>query len=73
MDTARDIRILSGNKNFANFLLAVKQMRENNIARLRSADTNEIQQIAGSIIAFDEILEMCDLDIILKKTEFIPD
>ena len=50
---------LSGNKHFANFLSAVRDMRENSIVRLHTADTNEIQQISGSIIAYDEMLQMC--------------
>jgi hypothetical protein len=73
MNLERDLRALSGNKSFANFLITVKQLRENSITRLHGAETNDIQQIAGSIIAFDEILQMCDIDRVVKNTENIPD
>jgi hypothetical protein len=73
IDLERDLRALSGNKSFANFLITIRQMRENSIILLHGAETSDVQQIAGSIVAFNEILQMCDIDRVVKNTENIPD
>jgi hypothetical protein len=67
-----DIRALSQYEQFARFINIVKQRRESSIARLRGSSPEEVMQISGEISAYDDILQDCDYEVLLKKwTEYV--
>jgi hypothetical protein len=67
-----DIRALSQYEHFARFINIVKQRRESSIARLRGSSPEEVMQISGEISAYDDILQDCDYEVLLKKwTDYV--
>jgi hypothetical protein len=62
-----DIRALSQYEQFARFINVIKQRREASIARLRGSSTEEVMQISGEISAYDDILQDCNYEDLLKK------
>jgi|11BtaG_2_1085332.scaffolds.fasta_scaffold11294_3 hypothetical protein len=67
-----DIAFLSKYEQFARFINIVKQRRESSIARLRGSSPEEVMQISGEISAYDDILQDCDYEVLLKKwTDYV--
>ncbi len=67
-----DVAFLSKYEQFARFINIVKQRRESSIARLRGSSPEEVMQISGEISAYDDILQDCDYEVLLKKwTEYV--
>ena len=62
-----DIEILKHHEAFASFVHQVVQMREECIQDLNKADIDVIQQTSGRILALDEIIEMCDWEILRTR------
>lgn len=62
-----DVTFLSKYEQFARFINIVKQRRESSIARLRGSSPEEVMQISGEISAYDDILQDCDYEVLLKK------
>jgi len=52
------IKHLSNNPKFAEFMNAIYLLREECIAELHNADLEQVQQIAGRILSYDQILVM---------------
>tara|TARA_X000001388_G_scaffold14943_2_gene8797 strand:+ start:977 stop:1213 length:237 start_codon:yes stop_codon:yes gene_type:complete len=53
-----DIKTLSKHESFARFLETMHSLREEAIASLHKASTDEIQQISGMILCYDQVLQM---------------
>jgi hypothetical protein len=67
-----DIRALSQYEHFARFINVIKQRREDAISRLRGSSPEQVMQISGEISAYDDILQDCDYEVLLKKwTEYV--
>jgi len=64
--------VLSKYEHFARFIKDIKDRRESSIARLRGSSPEEVMQISGEISAYDDILQDCDYEVLLKKwTEYV--
>jgi hypothetical protein len=59
--------VLSKYEHFARFIKDIKDRRESSIARLRGSSPEEVMQISGEISAYDDILQDCDYEVLLKK------
>jgi hypothetical protein len=53
-----DIKALSQHETFARFIQSIESAREEVIADLAGAPSEQIQQLAGRILAYDDILKM---------------
>ena len=60
MELQEDLRVLSNHEHFARFLQVVEDLREETIEELHNATNDNIQQVSGRIITYDQILQMCD-------------
>ena len=60
MELQEDLRVLSNHEHFARFLQVVEDLREETIEELHNATSDNIQQISGRIITYDQILQMCN-------------
>jgi hypothetical protein len=67
MPNDNDVVVLSKYEHFARFIKDIKDRRESSISRLRSASPEEVMQISGEILAYDDILQDSDYDNLLKK------
>jgi hypothetical protein len=60
MNLESDLKTLSKHEHFARFLQVVEDLREETIEELHNAPSENIQQVSGRIITYDQILQMCD-------------
>jgi hypothetical protein len=56
----KDIKALHNYEHFARFISVINDLREQSIGELSDATTDNIQQISGRIIAFDDMLQLSD-------------
>lgn len=61
------LNVLQQHEAFAGLVREVITMREDCIKELHSADIDRLSQISGKILAYDEIIAMCDLDLLRKR------
>jgi len=57
-----DIKALSQHESFARFIQSIASAREEVIADLSGATSEHIQQLAGRVLAYDDILKMVNWD-----------
>lgn len=55
-----DIRALNQHESFARFIETIYSLREESIASLFEADKEQVQQLSGMILAYDQILKIVD-------------
>lgn len=67
IDLESSIQALSHHESFAYFMFTIKSMREQAISEMSGASTEQIQQISGNILAYDEILEMVNIDDLQRR------
>jgi hypothetical protein len=60
---------LSVHQEFALILKTMRDLREENIGAMFNAKTDELQQISGQIIAYDQMLKMTNADQIIRQHE----
>ena len=60
MNLESDLKVLSKHEQFARFLSVIEDLREETIEELHNATSDNIQQVSGRIITYDQILQMCD-------------
>ena len=60
MNLETDLKVLGNHENFARFLQVIEDLREETIEELHNATNEDIQQVSGRIITYDQILQMCD-------------
>jgi len=53
-----DIKALSNHETFARFIQSIEAAREEAISDIGGASSEHIQQLAGRIVAYDDILKM---------------
>jgi len=58
---------LSHVSQFADFLQSISEEREACISALFNAPSEKMQQISGQILAYDQILKMCNAEEILFR------
>ena len=58
MNIQDDIKTLYNYKAFARFIKMVHQLREESIEELHEATSDNIQQISGRIITYDQLLQL---------------
>ena len=62
MQIQDDIKALQQYDFFARFVDLIHQFREECIEDMHKASTEEVQQLSGRIISYDQILQMVDFD-----------
>jgi hypothetical protein len=62
-----DIESLKHHEAFASLVQSIVQMREDCIQDLHKADMEVIQQTSGRILALDEIIELCDWEVLRNR------
>ena len=55
-----DIKALSNHETFARFIQVIHALREETIEEMHNANYEQLQQVAGRIITYDQILRMAD-------------
>ena len=55
-----DIKTLNQHESFARFIETIYSLREESIASLFEADKEQVQQLSGMILAYDQILKIVD-------------
>lgn len=63
------IRRLTVHQDFAVLLKTIRDLREQNIAAMFNAKTEELQQISGQIIAYDQMLKMTNAEQVIRRHE----
>lgn len=62
-----DIKALSNHEAFARFVYSIEAAREEVIADMAESSTEEIQQLSGRILAYDDILKMVNWTALRKR------
>tara|TARA_R100001163_G_scaffold65799_1_gene64993 strand:- start:4607 stop:4843 length:237 start_codon:yes stop_codon:yes gene_type:complete len=66
----QDIKTLTQHESFARFIETIYSLREEAIAAMHETSTENLQQISGQILTYDQILQMVDWNNLqLKHTE----
>ncbi len=55
-----DIKTLNQHESFARFIETIYSLREESIASLFESDKDQVQQLSGMILAYDQILKIVD-------------
>ena len=55
-----DLKALGNYEHFARFLKTISELKEETIEELHNASNEQIQQISGRILTYDQILQMTD-------------
>jgi len=70
MSLEKSLEYLAHVPHFGDFLQSISEEREACIAALFNAPTEKMQQISGQILAYDQILKMCNAeDILFRKRQ----
>lgn len=67
MTLEESLEALSNHESFATFILTIRDLREEAIEELHKADFEQIQQVAGRIITYDQILQMTNYRLLEKR------
>jgi len=67
MDLESALIALSHHEAFAFFITNIKNMREEIIGEMANASVEELQQISGRILAYDDILQMVNMEDIQRR------
>ena len=60
MSLEKDIESLHNYEHFARFIKVIEALREECIGDMLEASTEQLQQISGRIITYDQILQMVE-------------
>ena len=63
----KDIQSLHDHESFARFMKVLSALREECIGDMHKARTEQLQQISGRIITYDQILQMVDVKKLEKR------
>ncbi len=67
MTLQEDLNVLMQHEAFAGLIKEVIRMREDSIRELQSAEIDRLAQVSGKILAYDEIIGMCDWELLRKR------
>jgi|TARA_E500000318_G_scaffold96341_1_gene96652 hypothetical protein len=62
-----DIKMLSNHETFARFVQVIHALREETIEEMHNANYEQLQQVAGRIITYDQILRMTDWEMLRQR------
>ena len=62
-----DIKMLSNHETFARFVQVIHALREETIEEMHNANYEQLQQVAGRIITYDQILRMTDWEVLRQR------
>jgi hypothetical protein len=60
MKLEEDVKALSNHETFARFVEIIHTLREETISEMHKASTDELQQLSGRVITYDQILQMAN-------------
>ena len=66
MNIQDDIEKLHEYEAFARFVKMIHELREETIQELHEAPTEQIQQVSGRVITYDQIIQMAGFDKLKK-------
>ena len=55
-----DIKSLHNHETFARFIEVIHSLREETIEEMHNATVDQLQQLSGRIITYDQIIQMAD-------------
>lgn len=67
MNLQQALETLGHHESFAVLAKEVVKMREESIQELHSADIDKLSQVSGKILAYDEIISLCDWDSLRRR------
>jgi len=67
MNIQDDISKLQDYEAFARFVKMIHELREETIQELHEAPTEQIQQVSGRIITYDQIIQMSGWELLKKR------
>jgi len=67
MSIQDDVKALQNHETFARFIKMIHELREETISELHEAGTDQLQQISGRIITYDQILQMADWPLVQSR------
>ena len=67
MNIQDDINSLHSYESFARFIKMVHELREETIAELHESTSDNIQQVSGRIITYDQILQLVNWQELSQK------
>ena len=67
MQIQDDIQALHNYEAFARFIKMLYELREETIAELHEANSDNIQQVSGRIITYDQVLQLVNWQELSKK------
>tara|TARA_S200002703_G_scaffold77634_1_gene66940 strand:- start:240 stop:455 length:216 start_codon:yes stop_codon:yes gene_type:complete len=67
MNLQEALETLGHHESFAALVKEIVQMREDSIQELQSADIDKISQVSGKILAYDEIISLCNWDFLRRR------
>ncbi len=60
MNIQDDIKMLQNYEQFARFIKMIHELREETISEMHEASTEQLQQLSGRVITYDQVLQMAD-------------
>lgn len=67
MTLAEDLEHMQRHESFARIVQEISEMREDCIKELSAASTEQVQQISGKLLAYDEITSLLGSRLLAKR------
>ena len=67
MTIQEDIKMLQNYEQFARFISMIHELREETISEMHEAPTEQLQQLSGRIVTYDQILQMSDFGLLRQR------
>tara|TARA_R100001224_G_scaffold91246_1_gene60512 strand:+ start:6169 stop:6378 length:210 start_codon:yes stop_codon:yes gene_type:complete len=61
------VQTLEHHESFATFITNIHQLREESIAELHKANYEDLNQVSGKILAYDQILQLSNFENIQRR------
>jgi hypothetical protein len=67
MDLEQALQSLANHESFYTFINTIHQLREESIGELYKADYDNLHQVSGKILAYDQLLQMADHETLKRR------
>ena len=67
MDLEQALQSLANHESFYTFINTIHQLREESISELYKADYDNLHQVSGKIVAYDQLLQMADQETLKRR------
>lgn len=67
MNLIQDLENMQRHESFARIVREIEEMREDSLKELAGAETHMLQQIAGKVVAYDDILVLLGAKTLRKR------